>query len=83
MFTIETKVVRRRCVRYSPANPRGSGYCEEEWDEHRLMKVVKFRGRVIMKMCVDSEVIPSHVVIAVGALGYDGSGWKSKFAKYI
>ena len=83
MFTVETKVARRRLVRYSPQNPRGSGYCEEEVDEQRLLKVVKFRGYTVMKLCVDTEVIPSHVVIAAGALGYDSSGWKSKFAKYM
>jgi hypothetical protein len=83
MFTIETKVVRRRRTRYSEQNPRGSGYCEEEWDENLLIKLIKFRGRTFMRMCVDYEVIPAHVVISHGALGYDGSGWQSKFTKYM
>ena len=83
MFTIENKVVRRRQMRYSRQNPRGSGYCEEEWDEQHLMKVIRFRGRIIIRLSVDKEVIPSHVVIAMGSLGYDSTEWKSKFAKYM
>jgi hypothetical protein len=83
MFTITNKVVRRRMELHSTRFPRGSGYCEDQWDEQVLMKIVKFRGRTILKISVDSEVIPGHVVISMGAFGSDSSGWKSKFSKYM
>lgn len=71
---------------YSPQNYKGSGYCEEQqmvqqlvrrtW--HRFLFWIYSSDKVI-----DEEIVPSHVWIGLGALGYDSSHWRSKFAEYI
>lgn len=32
---------------------------------------------------LDEEIVPNHVWIAMGALQFDSSNWRSKFAHYI
>lgn len=49
------------------------------WGKTQHLQVKRWRGWET----VDTEEVPSHVLISVGALGYDDSGWQSKFIEHI
>jgi hypothetical protein len=48
-----------------------------------LVKIFKFIGIPFFYLTLDSEFVPNHVWIGIGALGFDSSNWKSKFKEYI
>jgi hypothetical protein len=74
-------------TQYSERCPKSSGYCEDQYRKqqlirlrkHRLLGFITFTNETIL----DEEVVPSHVWISLGALGFDSSDWKSKFKELI
>jgi hypothetical protein len=71
---------------YSHKNYPGSGYCE---DQQRVQQLVRRTWHRFLwwtystDEVIDEEIVPSHVWIGLGALGFDSSNWRSKFAQYI
>jgi hypothetical protein len=78
IFTVEIKVERRNWIR---RGHESHGYCEEQGSYQMLVKRWKLLGVTICKKILDTEEIPGHVLIEVGALGR--TVWKSKFAQYF
>ena len=74
-------------TRYSDKNHPGSGYCEDQFlvqqlvrqRTHRLLGFIPLKTELIL----EEEIVPPHVWIGIGALGYDSSEWKSAFKEYI
>lgn len=83
MLPVVTKisVERRDFIRYDRENPRGSGYCAEQWTEQRLVKRWNLFGVCVWKKVLDSERVPAWAVIQEGCLG--GTDWRSKFVAYL
>ena len=71
---------------YSPRNWKGSGYCDEQ---QRIQQLVRRTWHRFLfwtfkhDEVIDEEIVPPHVWIGLGALGFDSSNWRSKFAEYI
>ena len=83
LFSTEKKVIGFHETYYDKNNPKGSGYCAKQRRVQKLIKSYKFLNFTYFKNVLDEEEVPSHVWIALGSLGYDSSGWKSKFKEYI
>jgi hypothetical protein len=79
--TTTITVERRVFTHYSRQNPRGSGYCEDQYQRQFLVKRWKLGRLTIWKATLDSEDVPAHAWIDAGALGF--TSWRSKFAAYI
>jgi len=73
-------------TQFSHKNYKGSGYCEDQKLEQRLIRRTphKFLWWTFWsEEVLDTEIVPSYVWIGLGALGFDSSGWKSKFKEFI
>ncbi len=68
---------------YSYQNPKRSGYCDKQERIQRLVKQFKVFKLIYFEKILDEEIVPAHVWIGYGALGFDSTGWKSKFQEYI
>lgn len=60
-------------------------YSTEEFIQQLIRRTPKkfLWWTYIHEEILDAEIVPNHVWIAKGALGYDPSNWRSKFAEYI
>ena len=58
-----------------------SGYCKYQEMLNRKVRTLRFLGIRFLTYVVEWEHIPTHVWASYGALGYDASGWQSKWAK--
>lgn len=57
----------------------GSGYCKEQNKFNRKIKRLKIFGITVVKYVMEYELVPSHVWLSTATLGYDESGWTSKW----
>jgi hypothetical protein len=60
----------------------GSGYCKEQNRYNRMVKKIKIFGFKIWSYVMEYELVPTDVWVSRGALGYDDSGWKSKWSSH-
>lgn len=81
ILTSNKIVIRRRWARYSPENPRGSGYCEDAGEYQVLKQQWRLWGILIWSKTLDREDIPAWASIQKACFGY--TEWKSKFAQYM
>ena len=81
LIRVETRVERRDWISYSPRNPRGSGYCEDQGVRQYLVKRYFLLGRLIWSRDVDVEDVPLTFAIHQDIFG--GCEFKSKFAEHI
>lgn len=58
----------------------GSGGCKYEEVFNRMIKTWRFMGIRLITYVAEWEHVPTHVWASLGAMGYDASGWKSKWA---
>lgn len=78
MTVTKTKRVRRYTRRYIE---RGDiDYTRATFQD--LVEETRWRGILIWRRVLDTEQVPEHVLISLGAVG-DTGGWKSKFAEFI
>jgi hypothetical protein len=58
----------------------GSGGCKHQEVFNRKVKTVRLFGIRLISYVIEWEHVPSYVWTSTGALGYDSSNWRSKWA---
>lgn len=67
-----------RVRRFKRRQPIGYGFVGVETVDVQKLQIKRWWGW----QTIEEEIIPVHVVIAIGCFGEDDSGWKSKFCNY-
>lgn len=75
-------IYKTRYGSYKRGTNYGSGYCEEQERYNRMIRTIKFFGKKVFKYVMEYEHIPSNVWISIATVGYDTSGWKSKWRNH-
>jgi hypothetical protein len=84
MLTTDTVVIRKQWTVYGTASMdthRGSGYCEDHFDQQYLTKEWRLFGVRIWSRVLDYEDVPVYASAQAATMGY--TNWKSEFMEYI